>query len=384
MRLLVTALVSLSLLTACQNEPASVQSSTTDASFYLDGQQLVVQADNYRFQQLVLHSVNADQRPIMPPLSASLAYDESRTADVRAAVDGRVSSADYAQLGKEVRAGDTLVTLTSSDLIDALAELEKAQANQQLAKSQYDRARLLYEAKALARKELEEAQEAWQQANTDVKRGQQFLQRLGVTAQQARQHNGTFAVQSPINGVITEVNLRPGMEVHHDDELPMYVVADLSQLWLWVDVFEKDISQVQLGQPIRATVSAWPEEEFVGEIDYISRVVNPDTRAIRVRCLLDNQTQKLLPAMHAQVSILNANPQQAALSVPLTAVVTEGDQQFVFVREGEHHFRWQAIELGTRFAKHALVKQGLTQGEQIVSDGALALRRDMLLLLSNE
>jgi cobalt-zinc-cadmium efflux system membrane fusion protein len=155
-------------------------------------------------------------------------------------------------------------------------------------------------------------------------------------------------------------------------------LADLSKLWLWVDVFEKDIARVQTGQPISVKVSSWPDYEFYGHVDYISQVVNESTRSIRVRCALDNLDLKLMPAMHASVSIRNL-PGQPSLMIPLSAVIAEGDQNFVFIKTSEDRFHWQAVQLGIRFEKEAIVRVGLKAGDQVVSNGALALRQDMLL-----
>ncbi|OYX07075.1 MAG: hypothetical protein B7Z05_02825, partial [Thiotrichales bacterium 32-46-8] len=269
----------------------------------------------------------------------------------------------------------------SPDFNDALSALEKATANQKLAKESFLRAQRLFDAKVMSRKDYEQQLDGLTQANSEFERARKYLEKLGVQAGGVSMQTGAFHLRSPLAGTITEVKVNPGMEVRPELADPLYVISDLSQLWLWIDVFEKDIAKVAVGQPITVRVASWPDYAFYGKVDYISQVVNPQTRSIQVRCQLDNSEFKLRPAMHAQVSIRNLN-QQPTLQVPLTAVVTEGEKHYVFLRVSQDRFRWQEVNLGMRFAQTAIVLSGLAKGDQVVSNGALALRRDVLLLNS--
>ncbi len=368
-------------LTGCeQGDKTSV--ATTEAvlslpTFFVDGQDVVVTKSDHRAKGLAFHTLVLNDAPVLPPASAVIAYDENSTVRVTSPISGRVLSTPI-PLGTQIKKGDVLLKLDSPDFNDALSALEKSSANLRLMKESFDRAKKLFDGKVMARKDYEQAQDDFVNAQSEHDRARKFLEKLGVQMGGMSTQTGAFHLRAPLSGIITEAAVNPGMEVSPNLANPLYVLADLSKLWLWVDVFEKDIARVQTGQPISVKVSSWPDYEFYGHVDYISQVVNESTRSIRVRCALDNLDLKLMPAMHASVSIRNL-PGQPSLMIPLSAVIAEGDQNFVFIKTSEDRYHWQAVQLGIRFEKEAIVRVGLKAGDQVVSNGALALRQDMLL-----
>lgn len=380
MRGFVTIFLLLGWLAGCDHAQNNGNSLVSEVSFFSDGDDVVVTEQDERFKQLAFYTLVLDDAPILPPASASLAYDETKTLRLTSPISGRVLS-EPLPLGSQVAKGDVVLKLDSPDFNDALSALEKATANQKLSKESFARAQRLFDAKVMSRKDYEQELDGLTQANSEFERARKYLEKLGVQAGGVSMQTGAFHLRSPLAGTITEIKVNPGMEVRPELTDPLYVISDLSQLWLWIDVFEKDIAKIAVGQPITVRVASWPDYAFYGKVDYISQVVNPQTRSIQVRCQLDNSEFKLRPAMHAQVSIRNLN-QQPNLQVPLTAVVTEGEKHYVFLRVSHDRFRWQEVNLGMRFAQTALVKSGLTKGDQVISNGALALRRDVLLLNS--
>ncbi len=379
--LLVFVLMLISVAACDSSDRAKTSEEPKEVSFFVDGQDVVVTEKDPRFRQLAFYTLVLDDAPILPPASASLAYDETKTLRLTSPISGRVIS-EPMPLGKQVVKGDVVLKLNSPDFNDALSALEKATANQKLAKESFARAQRLFDAKVMSRKDYEQELDGLTQANSEFERARKYLEKLGVQAGGVSMQTGAFHLRSPLSGTITEVKVNPGMEVRPDLSDPLYVISDLGQLWLWIDVFEKDIAKVAVGQPITVRVASWPDYAFYGKVDYVSQVVNPQTRSIQVRCQLDNSEFKLLPAMHAQVSIRNQS-QQPNLPVPLSAVLTEGDKHYVFLRVDTDRFHWQEVSLGMRFSDTALVLSGLKKGDQVVSDGALLLRREMLKLNSN-
>lgn len=387
MRHLVWLLASCVWLVGCDESTSSVtqaqspsENASTIPTFFADGNEVVVTEQDSRHKHLGLYTLVYDDSPILPPASATLAYDESHTVRLTSPISGRVISTPLS-LGAQLKKGDVVLQLDSPDFNDALSALEKASANQKLAKESFARAQRLFEAKVMSRKDYEQAQDGLVQANSEFERSRKFLEKLGVQAGGLSMQTGAFHLRTPIDGTITEVTVNPGMEVRPDLASPLYVISNLGQLWLWVDIFEKDIAKVNVGQPITVRVASWPDYAFYGKVDFISQVVNPQTRSIQVRCKLANTDLKLLPSMHAQVSIRNSN-EQPSLLIPLSAVVTEGEKHYVFSKVGDDRYRWQEVILGMRFETQAMLLAGLNKGDQVISDGALALRRDMLLLNS--
>ncbi len=379
MRNLLLIALMVSMVTGCDRTDVAAQTDNVkEVTFFVDGSDVVMTEQDPRFRQLAFHTLVLNDAPILPPASATLAYDETKTLRLTSPISGRVLS-DPLSLGTQVAKGDVVLKLDSPDFNDALSTLEKATANQKLAKEAFSRAQRLFEAKVMSRKDYEQELDALTQANSEFERSRKFLEKLGVQAGGVSMQTGAFHLRSPMAGSVTEVKVNLGMEVRPDLAEPLYVISDLSHLWLWIDVFEKDIAKIAVSQPITVKVASWPDYAFYGKVDFISQVVNPQTRSIQVRCQLDNKELKLRPSMHAQVAIRNQD-QQPNLPVPLSAVITEGDKHYVFLRVGNDRFHWQEINLGMRFSDSALVLSGLKKGDQVVSNGALLLRREMLKL----
>jgi cobalt-zinc-cadmium efflux system membrane fusion protein len=140
-------------------------------------------------------------------------------------------------------------------------------------------------------------------------------------------------------------------------------------------VFEKDLAQVRIGQQVSVTVPAFPEERFVGRVDYIGQEVDEDTRTVKVRCLVPNPAAKLLPAMYATVQLQSA-VDRPAIVVPLAALVTEGEADWLFVKVGTGEYLRREVKVGLRLKDRAVIEAGLAAGDTIVSEGALALRAE--------
>lgn len=369
-------------LAGCQSDqvPADRSGSAASAAstqFFAEGQEVVVSADSPRGRALALHTLVYSDAPVLPSASGQVAYDETRTVRVSSPIAGRVVASPR-NLGDKVSKGDVLLRLDSPDFNTALAAVEKSEADSKLAKEAFARAKVLFEGKVLPRKDFEQAQDTLVSAQSEHDRARKHLENLGVKLGGVSTQTGDFHLRAPINGIVTEANVNPGMEVRPDLDKPLYVLSDLSLLWLWIDVFEKDIGKIQQGMPVTVKVSSWPDLDFYGHVDYISRIVDERSRSIKVRCQLKNPEQKLLPTMHALVSIRNL-PEQQSLLVPLSAVLTEGDQSYVFQRVAADRYRWQPVTLGLRLKEVAVVRSGLSAGDQVVANGALTLRQDMLL-----
>lgn len=311
------------------------------------------------------------RRPLMDSLNGILAYDETRTARVSSPIAGRVVGPPVA-LGTLVAAGATLLTLDSPDLGQAEADYASAAADLTLAERAYQRVQGLYDQGIAPRKDVEQAQDGLQRARSEAERARLRLQNLGLSGARPNEH---FVLRAPIAGTVTERGVTPGMEVRPDLATPLFVISDLGHLWLMMDVFEKDLGQIHVGQTVRVSVPAYPGETFEAQVDYIGRTLDDATRSVKVRCVLDNPDGRLLPKMYASVTV-ESGPQDLALVVPLSALFTEGETDWVFVATGDGRYRRRPVKVGLRLKDRAVVQEGLQPGERLVVDGALLLRTE--------
>jgi membrane fusion protein, heavy metal efflux system len=316
-------------------------------------------------------ALSLTQHPLLEPLAGKVVYNESLTTRISSPVSGRVI-ATPAALGAHVQSGSILLELDSPDVADAEANFAKAQADVLLANRAFNRQQELYAGKAISLKELEQAQDNLTSARSDLKRSEDRLKNLHISE---RQSDGRFALRTSVSGVVVERNANPGMEVRPDREAPLFVISDLKQLTVLMEVFEVNLSKIKLGQRLSVSVPAYPGEIFPATVQYIAQVLDENTRTVQVRCNLPNADGRLLPGMYATITV-ESEPEDQAIVIPLTAVFTEGDSDYVFIALNEHHYQQRSVKVGLRLKDTAVITQGLKPGEQLVTEGALMLRAE--------
>lgn len=315
--------------------------------------------------------LSLSQHPLLEPLAGKIVYDESRTSRISSPVAGRVVGSPIA-LGSPVKTGSTLLELDSPDVADAEADFAKAQAAATLAGHTLTRQEELFAGKAISRKELEQAQSDLSSAHSDLQRAQDRLKNLHLSARQA---DGRFALRATVPGVVVERNVNPGMEVRPDLDTPLYVVSDLAHLTVLMEVFEVNIGKIKLGQQVSVAVPAYPGESFPATVQYIGQVLDETTRTVQVRCTLDNPGNRLMPGMYATIMVASAESDRAFV-IPLTAVFTEDDADYVFIALDDNHYRQRQVQIGLRLKDQAVVSQGLDANDLLVTEGALMLRAE--------
>lgn len=356
-------------MTACSaDSPESEESTVTRKT--APGE-ILLASDSPKKAYIKTNVLTLIPRPLLEPLVGKITLDESLTSRISSPVAGRVISAPVT-LGELVKEGTSLLELSSPDVASAEADYAKAQANLSLANRDYNRQKQLYEGKAAPRKDFELAQEVLNQTQSEAKRTLIRLQNLRVDT---KRNDGRFDLRSPISGVVLERNVNVGMEVRPDLANPLYVISDIKKLSLLLEIFEVNLPKIKQSQNILISVEAYPDDTFPAIVKYIGQKLDEETRAIIVRCELPNPEGKLLPGMYATVMV-QSEPDDQAIVIPLTAVFTEDESDFVFVKLDDDHYRKQQIKLGLRLKDRAVVEAGLAPGQTLVYDGALMLRAE--------
>ena len=317
-----------------------------------------------------VETLTLTQRPLMEPVAGKISYDETKTTRVTSPINGRVISQKLAELGAHVEKGAILVDIDSPDLGQAQADYASALANLKLAEKALHRSQELYEGRAVPLKDFEQSQNNWSVAQAAAESARLRLANLWIKGDQT---NNRYVLRSPIAGTIIQRNVNPGMEVNPGLNDPLYVVSDLRHLWVYMNVFEKDLGLVHIDQKVWVRVPAYPNQHFPATVVYLGQLVDENTRTVQVRCVLDNTDMKLLPAMYATVDV-QARPDDKALLIPLTAVFTEKENDVVYVASpDDKHYLKRTVKLGLRLKSQAVVESGLQAGEKLVVEGALQL-----------
>lgn len=332
--------------------------------------QIVLTPGSPQLNSLKIEPVTEIPVPVTEPLNGKIVFDENRTARVYSPVAGRALNIQ-AQIGEAVKAGQPLLVMDSPDVGAAVADVRKAQADLGLKQQALERSRMLVEGGVLARKDMEVAQADWASARAEHERAMARLKNLRVSTGASDR----YVVRSPIAGVVVDRKVNPGSEVRPDAADPLFLITDPSHVWASIDLPERDLSRISQGQKLSVQVDAYPDEVFDGEIKTIGIMVDPTTRRIPVRCLLDSKG-KLKPEMYARITPLDTS-QHRVIRVPNSALITEGLYSYVFVKEQPLHFSKRKVVLDLQRREYATVKTGLNPGERIVTSGAILLNSDL-------
>lgn len=308
--------------------------------------------------------------PVLEPLHGRIAYDDNVTARVSSPIAGRVTKIE-AQAGDTVRASQPLLWLDSPDYAQALADVRKAEADLRQKQLAFNRAQTLYRGEVLARKDFESAENDAMQAEAELARARARFHNLTPAGARG---NG-FALTAPLAGIVTERQANPGTEVRPDAPGPLYVITDPTRLWAIVELPEKDLGKVRVGQEAAVEVDAYPGEHFPARVQAIGDVVDPATRRVMARCSLNNSKRLLKPEMYARISPLAEG--KPLPRIPNSALVTEGLNTFLFVETQPGALEKRQIALAYRGHTDSYITSGVTAGERVVTMGALLLNAEL-------
>lgn len=373
----------LALVVACADRPRDIEGTVEDDHAHPD--RLSLSAEAYEAAGIAVAAVGLHAAVPTIQVTGSLSYDERRMAVATARIGGRISEV-VADFGQRVQAGDALAWIDSPELGAAQAEYRRAVSMSRLRKTERDRAELLLEGDAISRGELLRREAEWQAAEADRETAEQKLHLLGLSqadvetlSSDAPGAGHVYAVRAPIGGRVTEREAVSGRVVSADAEL--FTIADLGSLWLFLQVFEKDLPAVHPGATVSLTCESHPEERFRGTIDFVGQVLDPHSRTVRARAVIENPAGELRPGMFVYASIEGRARDQAAasgLAVPAAAVARLARRDVVFVRTADRSFEAREVVLGETTGDWVEIRSGLTAGETVAVSGVFTLKSELL------
>ncbi len=319
----------------------------------------------------------AQLRPIKTTLSApgKVIAQPQRKAIVSYAFSARVAQI-HVKLGDWVNPGEKLITLESEEVGNALSEYYKNMADHELAMVSFEREKNLFDRGVGPKKEFLKAESDLKVAETSLEAAEKKLHVLGFTEEQVKIISETHQIKpiitlyAPIRGKIIERNVVMGAMIDQSTEI--LVILDPTVLCVDADIYEKDISKIKIGQQVEVVVPAFPEEKFLGTVKYISDVLNEETRTITVRTEVRNKDMKLKAGMLASIKI-TINHQSLALTVPAECILEDQGEDIVFIKKDEEFFL-QVVETGAKENGYIEIKQGLSEGDEVVSKGNYQLK----------
>jgi len=303
--------------------------------------------------------------------------DESRLARVSSPVTGRITDLEVVE-GQVVKRGQLIAVIRSTELSTSQSGYLQVLTQLDLSKKAVERAQRLLEAGVIGEAELQRREGELSQVSAEYSASRDQLRVLGMSddavahLEQTRVVDAVSQVRASIDGTVMDRPVTPGQMVQSAETI--CVVADLSSVWLVADVPEQTAGTLAAGKAVEAEIAAYPGSVIRGALTFVSAIVNPETRTVRARMDLANPNGRYKPAMLATLTLQDLAETQ--LVIPATAVVREGNDEFIFVQRSESTFALRPVSLGGEYGDVRVLLDGLNEGEHIVLNGGFHLNNE--------
>src|SRR5215469_8186354 len=290
--------------------------------------------------------------------------DISRAVPVISMATGRVVEIN-ARLGDMVKKGQLLLKVQSSDIAAAYSDYQKALADEKLANTQLERAKILFDRGAISQNDLQVAEDTAAKATVDVTTTAERLRVLGSAS--LDKPSGIVEIRAPISGYITDQQVTNAAGVPGLGSPNPFTISDLSTVWIVCDVYENDLDKVRLGDKADIRLSAYPAQVFTGTVSNIGPVLDPNIRTVKVRIEVANPGL-MRPGMFVTATFRGREKQKLA-TVPATAILHLHDRDWVYVPVGDGKFRRTEVVGGNMLPENMQeILSGISPGQQVVAN----------------
>jgi membrane fusion protein, heavy metal efflux system len=292
-------------------------------------------------------------------------YNTDKVANIFPLVSGNIQNV-HVMPGDYVHAGQVLGSIRSPEVANYNAALISAESNVRLSAKLLNQQKDLFKSGLASQVDITTAEVSYEQAIAAKVAAEKIL------AINGNNKNGEFEVKSPVNGFIVQKNVTNEMAVRADNGGNMFTISDLKDVWVQANVYEGDINSVHEADPVEVTTITYPDKVFKGKIGKLMNVLDPATKVMKVRVVLDNPGFALKPQMFATITISNTVSKQAT-AIPSGALIFDNSQYYVVIIKGKNNIQIRPVEVITNNGKTAFIKSGLAPGDRVVGSEALLI-----------
>lgn len=340
-------------LSACTTEHPPVN---TDATFVLSNKMLATTTT----------SVVASQ-PLRKEMTffGKITADNNKMIEVYPVVGGSVTKV-YVELGDYVKKGQLLATIRSTEVASFEQELDNAQNDVVVARNNLKVAQELFEGKLNAERDVIEANGALEKAKAQLQRIQETFKIYNI------KKGAIYEARSPISGFVIEKKINDNMLLRGDKTDNIFDIAEISDVWVIANVNESDIDQVKLGMEAAITTLSYPDKVFHGKVDKIFNVIDPETKAMKVRIQLNNPGYLLKPSMRASIKV-SYTEDQHMLTIPSLSVIFDKSKNYVMIFKDRNNIQTRPIEVFRQVGDITYVSSGILEGEKVITNNQMLI-----------
>jgi len=289
--------------------------------------------------------------------------DENQVIKIFPLVGGNVEDVNV-ELGDNVKKGQKLATIRSGEVADFERQMIQAQSDLLIAQKNLSSTEDLHESKLVPELDAISARQMVDKAQAELRRVKEIFSIYGIGK------STNYTIKSPINGFIIDKNVNRGMQLRSDNSESLFTVGQIADVWVMANVNESDIPRIQLGMAADVRTISFPDQIFKGKVDKIYNVLDPETKAMKIRIQLQNVGFKLKPEMHATV-YLNFEEGNQMQAIPSQSIIFDRSKNWVMVFHGRSKIETRAVEIYRSLANRTYISSGLKDGDVIISRNQL-------------
>ncbi|MBA3828357.1 MAG: efflux RND transporter periplasmic adaptor subunit [Taibaiella sp.] len=299
-------------------------------------------------------------------LSGEVSFNENSVVKIFPRSSGQVIESRVS-LGDKVHKGQVLAIIKSADIAGNYSDLSSASADLAIAKRQLDNSASLYKSGISSERDYTEAKQNYQKALSAKGKVQSILTINGGGRSSA---GGTYELASPIDGYIVEKKITAGSFIRSDMGDNLFTISDLRNVWIYANVYEADIPKVKEGYNARVIPMSYPDKSFSGKIDKISQVLDPQSKAMRVRVTLDNSQMLLKPDMFARVVVSNQEGARS-ICIPTSALISQDGKNYVVIYNSKDSMKVAEVAILKTVNERTYVDGGVSAGQAVITKNQL-------------
>lgn len=358
---LALSLVALSILSACGKKEQQVEENK---KFVLsDSMQHMITIDTVRNCNV------ADEIS----LSGEISFNENNVVKVFPRSSGQIIESRVS-LGDKVHKGQVLAVIKSADVAGNFSDLSSANADLAIAKRQMDNAQSLYKNGISSEREYVEAKQNYEKALATRNKVQSVI---NINSGGMTSASGTYSLTSPIDGYIVEKKIATGSFIRPDMGDNLFTISDLKNVWVYANVYEADIPKVKEGYSVRVIPMSYPDKVMIGKIDKISQVLDPQSKAMRVRVTLDNSNMLLKPEMFAKVIVSNEEGDRS-ICIPTAALVANEGKDYVVVYNGNDDLKIAEVSILKTVNEKTYITSGVEPGQKLITKNQILIFNQLM------
>lgn len=301
-------------------------------------------------------------------LSGDIGYDENKVVKIFPNASGQVISVNVSS-GQRVSAGQTLAVIRSADVAGNYADLKSANSDAAISQKEYKSAEQLYNNGISSEKEFVQAKLQYEKAMTAVNK---VHTQIAINGGGKTNAGGTYIITSPRSGFVVEKNVSTGSFIRNDNGQNLFTISDMQDVWVWANVFETDIQKIKVGYPADVTTLSYPDKVFHGKVDQVNSVLDPSSKAMKVKIVLSNADNLLKPQMFTKI-IISEKQDQKSLVIPSNAIVFDGGKNYVLVYKNNYDVKVQEVKVLKQVDDKDYIQSGLQEGDRIVSKNQILI-----------